>query len=240
MWVSIEMSLQLRRLPSLFQFVWFKDGAPLAASTRLRTRYDIGTKQVLLQINEVRPHDVGEYTVIATNPAGEDSSVCSLSVVPDKPGVDDRAFVPKEKFRNLDQPQGQGRRPFDIVPGVDMQPFIEPERFLNLKPIPSVTRPEDELNEPKRAPKVIVPLVDCDVEEQMPVIFTTTIDAGVPMATVSNHWSPRPSEEWTRRKNHSLPRDCPLLSDFELTQNSQSPCSFVLVWLVEKWRASAR
>lgn len=157
----------------------------MAASTRLRTRYDIGTKQVLLQINDIRPQDVGEYTVVATNPAGEDSTVCSLSVVPDKPGVDDRAFVPKEKFRDLDQPQGPGRRPFDIVPGVDIQPFIEPERFLNLKPIPSVTKPEDELKEPKRAPKVLVPLVDCDVEEQMPVIFTTTIDAGVPMATVS-------------------------------------------------------
>ncbi|CAF4706986.1 unnamed protein product, partial [Rotaria socialis] len=30
-------------------FVWLKDGAPLPASNRLRTRYDIGTKQVLLQ-----------------------------------------------------------------------------------------------------------------------------------------------------------------------------------------------
>ncbi|CAF4559525.1 unnamed protein product, partial [Rotaria magnacalcarata] len=78
-------------------------------STRLRTRYDIATKQVLLQINDVRPHDIGEYVVIATNPAGEDSSVCSLSVQPDKPGVDDRAFVPEDKFRNLEQ----GRRPLE-------------------------------------------------------------------------------------------------------------------------------
>ena len=133
--------------------MWLKDNQPLAASTRLRTRYDIGTKQVLLQINDVRPQDAGEYRVIATNPAGKDTSVCKLNVVPDRRGV-------------------------------DSEPFIEPERFLNLKPIPSVTKPEDELQEPKRAPKVIVPLVDCNMEEQMPVIFTTTIDAGVPMATV--------------------------------------------------------
>ena len=75
-----------------------------------------------------------------------------------------------------------------VVPdrrGVDNQPFIEPERFLNLRPIPPKMKPEDELKEPKRPPKVIVPLADTDMEEQMPVIFTTTIDAGVPMATVS-------------------------------------------------------
>ena len=109
---------------------------------------------MLLQINDVRPQDVGQYRVIATNPAGKDTTACKLNVVPDRRGV-------------------------------DSQPFIEPERFLNLKPIPLVTKPEDELQEPKRPPKVIVPLVDCDMEEQMPVIFTTTIDAGVPMAAVS-------------------------------------------------------
>jgi hypothetical protein len=165
--------------------VWLKDGAPLAASTRLKTRYDIGTKQVLLQITDVRPQDVGDYMVIATNPAGEDSTVCTLSVVPDKPGVDDRPFMPTDKFRDLDNPQGKGPRPMEIVPGVDMQPFIPPEKFLNLKPIPTGTRPEDEVTEPMRPPRVITPLVDCAMEEQMPVIFTTTIDAGSPMATVS-------------------------------------------------------
>lgn len=139
-----------------------------------------------MQINDIRPQDVGEYRVVAKNPAGEDSTKCSLTVVPDKPGVDDRGFIPNDKFRNLERPEGQGRRPLEIVPGVDIQPFIEPERFSNLKPIPSVPKPEDEVQEPKRPPKVIVPLVDCDMEEQMPIIFVTTIDAGVPMATVSS------------------------------------------------------
>ena len=165
-----------------------KDGTPLTASNRLRTRYDLGTKQVLLQISDVMPHDIGEYTVIATNPAGKDSTTCTLSVVPDRPGVDDRAFVPQDKFKGLEYPQAYGRQPFDIVPGVDTRPFIEPERFLNLKPIPSKEIAEKELKEPKRPPKVIVPLANVDMEEQMPVIFTTNVDAGVPMATVStNH-----------------------------------------------------
>ena len=154
------------------------------ASTRLRTRYDIGTKQVLLQINDVRPQDIGEYLVVATNPAGEDSTVCSLSVVPDRPGVDDRAFVPTDKFRDLEYPQGQGRRPLEIVPGVDVQPFVSPDKFRKLNEIPSSSKPEEEFPEEKRAPRVIQPLSNCELEELMPVLLTTTIDAGVPMATV--------------------------------------------------------
>jgi hypothetical protein len=173
----------------LFQFVWLKDGAPLPASNRLRTRYDIGTKQVLLQINDVRPQDVGEYLVIATNPAGEDSTVGSLSVLPDKRGVDDRAFVPTDKFRNLERPQGQERRPLEIVPGVDVQPFISPDKFRNLDQVSPLTRTQEgKVPEAMRPPRVIVPLSDSDLEELMPVILTTTIDAGVPMATVSIHF----------------------------------------------------
>ena len=171
----------------VFQFVWMKDRTPLAASNRLRTRYDIGTKQVLLQINDVRPQDVGEYLVIATNPAGEDSTVGTLTVSPDKKGVDDRPFLPTEKFRNLERPEGTGKRPLEIVPGVDVQPFISPEKFRKLNAIPSVTKPEQEILEPKRPPRVLVPLTDCALEELMPVLLITTIDAGVPMASVRTH-----------------------------------------------------
>ncbi|CAF1553531.1 unnamed protein product, partial [Rotaria sp. Silwood1] len=127
--------------------------------------------------------DVGEYRVIATNPAGEDSTVASLNVVPDKPGVDDRPFVPQDKFRSLEAPEGKGPRPLEIVPGVDVQPFVPPEKFRKLDHVEPVERPERELQEPKRAPRVIVPLSNCELEELMPVILTTTIDAGVPMAT---------------------------------------------------------
>lgn len=71
------------------------------ASNRLRTRYDIGTKQVLLQISDVRPDDVGEYKVVATNPAGQASTQCKLGIIPDRRGVDDRPMIEPEKFLKL-------------------------------------------------------------------------------------------------------------------------------------------
>ena len=124
---------------------------------------------------------MGDYLVIATNPAGEDSTVCTLSVLPDKPGVDDRAFVPEDKFRDLNNPDAPGKRPIAINPAAD----LSPEKLRALKPIPTGSKPGEEVAEPMRPPRVIVPLVDSVLEEQMPVVFTTTIDAGSPMATVS-------------------------------------------------------
>ena len=143
----------------------------MTASNRLRTRFDVGTNQVLLQINDVRPQDVGQYLVVATNPAGKDSTGASLSVVPEKPGVDDRGFVPEDKFRNLEQPRRPTRRPLQIVPGVDIQPLAGTEEG-------------DMIIEDQRPPRVIVPLSDGVVEETMPVLLTTKIDAGEPFSTV--------------------------------------------------------
>ncbi|CAF4381413.1 unnamed protein product, partial [Rotaria magnacalcarata] len=81
---------------------------------------------------------------------------CSLSVVPDKPGVDDRAFVPEDKFRDLEHPQGKGRRPIAIVPGVDTQPFVSPDKFRNLDHVPTSMKPEEVPIEAMRPPRVIV------------------------------------------------------------------------------------
>ncbi|CAF4355537.1 unnamed protein product, partial [Rotaria sordida] len=92
-------------------------------------------------------------------------------------------FVPQDKFRNLEHPEAKGRRPLEIIPGVDIQPFVPPEKFLKLDHVPPSERPERELAEPKRAPRVISPLTNCELEELMPVLLTTTIDAGVPMAS---------------------------------------------------------
>ncbi|CAF3516722.1 unnamed protein product, partial [Rotaria sp. Silwood2] len=52
--------------------------------------------------------------------------------------------------------------------------------------------------EPKRPPRVIVPLVNCELEELMPVILTTTIDAGVPMATFTWYKNNKPLLEGNR------------------------------------------
>ena len=144
----------------------------MTTSNRLRTRYDVGTNQVLLQINDVRPQDVGQYLVVATNPAGKDSTGGSLSVVPEKPGPDDRGFAPEDKFRTLEQPRRPTRRPLQIVPGVDIQPLAGTEEG-------------DIVTEEQRPPRVIVPLSDGVVEETMPVLLTTKVDAGAPFSTVS-------------------------------------------------------
>ena len=122
----------------------------MLASNRLRTQYDVPTNQVLLQINDVRPQDAGQYEIIATNPAGKETTRSTLTVIPEETS-------PEEE---------EEKRPMKIVPGVDVQPTKE---------APGA----------KRAPKVVVPLKDTTVEELMPVIFSTTIDAGAPMATVS-------------------------------------------------------
>lgn len=53
-------------------------------SNRLRTRYNPATQEVVLQIKDVTPEDIGEYLVVATNPAGQDTTVGKLNVVPGK------------------------------------------------------------------------------------------------------------------------------------------------------------
>ena len=127
-------------------------------SNRLRTRFDKDTNQVLLQIDDVRPVDAGQYLVAATNPAGKDSTAGSLTVIPDKGGDEEQAVVPSTR-----RPEAQERRPVEILPSPDQ---------LN------------KTSQEKRPPRVMVPLKDVDVEEQMPVIFTTKIDAGEPTSKV--------------------------------------------------------
>lgn len=154
-------------------------------SPRLRTRYDAPAKQVLLQIEDVRPEDVGQYLVVATNPAGEDSTVGSVGLIPEKPADEDQGVVPPGKLRNTGSPDDKGKRPLDIKPGSPGQPVPTPAELRKLRPIPATEQPEEETPEAMRPPKVIVPLSDVVIEELMPIVLVTTIDAGVPMATVS-------------------------------------------------------
>ena len=135
----------------------------MTASNRLRPRYDVATNEVLLQISDVRPEDVGQYLVVATNPAGKDQTAAKLSILPVK-GINGRAFVLKDKFLNLERPEEEAKVPLEIKPST----------------IPE----EQKVPEEKRPPRVLVPLSDSVVEELMPVILTTKIDAGVPKALV--------------------------------------------------------
>ena len=163
-------------------------------SPRHRTRYDAPTKQVFLQIDEVRPEDVGPYRVLATNPAGEDSTTGSVGLLPEKPGPEDQAVVPPGKLRNKPGPDDKGKRPIKIVPGSPGQPVPTPAELRKLKPVPPVTKPEEALApEVMRPPKVIVPLKDTVLDELMPVLLIATIDAGIPLASVRCFVSPSES-----------------------------------------------
>lgn len=153
-------------------------------SPRHRTRYDAPTKQVFLQIADVRPEDVGQYRVVATNPAGEDSTTGSVSLLPDQTAPADEATVPPGTLRNKPKPEDKGKRPIKIVPGSADQPVPTPEELRKLKPIPIEEQPGEEKPEANRPPKVIVPLADVVIDETLPIVLTSTIDAGVPMASV--------------------------------------------------------
>ena len=110
----------------------------------------------------MQPEDVGQYLVLATNPAGQDSTAGKVNLIPEKTGEDTSDRVPT----GLGQPQGKTPRPLKVVPGLDYQP-------------------ESATPEQNRPPRVIVPLKDGDVKETLPALLTTTIDAGSPTATVS-------------------------------------------------------
>ena len=145
-------------------------------SNRLRTRYNPDTQQVLLQIDDVRPEDVGQYVVVAANPAGKDQTAGSLNVVPEQPSIDDRPNVPGQGVK---RPREQEKRPLEVIPTPDQ-----------LKQVPPFARTEEGVVQDEvRPPRVLAPLKDSSVEESMPVILTTKIDAGSPMGTVRFQFS---------------------------------------------------
>ncbi len=60
-----------------------------------------------------------------------------------------------------------------------------------MKQVPPFARTEEGVvQEEVRPPRVLVPLKDSNVEESMPVILTTKIDAGSPMGTVRFQFYP--------------------------------------------------
>jgi len=164
-------------------FAWYKDNQPLQPSNKIRTRYNPDTKQVLLQIDNVQPEDVGEYLVVATNPAGQDQTAGALGLLPGPPGDEGKGKVPSGKSPRK-QPEGTRKRPLTLRPPNPGELPTTPDKLRKLNPIPPTTKPDQpEVPEVKRPPRVIVPLADCVIEELMPVVLTSTIDAGVPMAT---------------------------------------------------------
>ena len=108
---------------------WFKDNKPLPASNRLLTNYNLNSGLVYLKIADAQMGDVGYYTAIAENKAGQDQTFCSLQIN-EQPGIDCTPMVNPDAFKYLEQnsadrgPRNDGeqlRPPKVVVPLSNVQ-----------------------------------------------------------------------------------------------------------------------
>jgi hypothetical protein len=125
----------------------------------------------------------GTYTVIAENSkTGERIETSApLTVRGDITSIDRTAFVAPDAFRTLEE--APNLRTAMVESGVDTNSFLTPDILRTLdqtKPRPTDTQ---EKEQPRIAPKVIVPLQSINVNEGQPINFTAKIE-GYPQPTV--------------------------------------------------------
>lgn len=94
------------------KITWFKDSRPLPASTRYTTDFDLNTGVVSLRISDVQMNDVGVYTALAENEAGQDRTSCN-TFIKQMPNIDTTPMVNPDAFRYLEHPNQatSARRP---------------------------------------------------------------------------------------------------------------------------------
>ncbi len=118
-------------------------------ATRFTTNYDLRTDIVILKIDDGRPHDVGNYRVVAENDAGKDETQCNVFVTA-VPDVDETSFINPELFRNLGQKKPNdlpeevtlGKRPWLNVKELKDQTCHEGETVSFVCEIKGYPRPE--------------------------------------------------------------------------------------------------
>jgi hypothetical protein len=169
-------------------------------SNRFQTHYDFPSETLVLEVSDIWPHDSGKiidhitktihlflspgtYTVIAENPkTGEHVKTSApLTVRGDTTSVDQTAFVAPDAFRTLEAPSPL--RTVIVEAGVDTNSFLSPDILRTLdqsKPRPTDTQ---EKEQPRTAPKVIVPLQPINITEGQPINFTAKVE-GNPAPTV--------------------------------------------------------
>ena len=130
----------------ILKFTWYKNSKPLPFANRYETDYNLGNNICTLKINNCLKSDLGDYTVVAENPAGKDQTSCKL-VLNLVPNVDETAYKNPELFKKLDEAP--------IKPEVD----DEAKDRMRYKP-----------------PKVIVPLTDVRLSEGEPFTLECKID----------------------------------------------------------------
>jgi predicted DNA-binding antitoxin AbrB/MazE fold protein len=98
-----------KKLIIFFKISWYKDSHPLPASTRYTTNYDLNTGVVSLRISDAFMNDVGTYTAVAENEAGQDTTSCQAAIK-QMPNIDTTPMVNPDAFKYLEQPQPQSAR----------------------------------------------------------------------------------------------------------------------------------
>ncbi|XP_055338080.1 LOW QUALITY PROTEIN: titin-like [Paramacrobiotus metropolitanus] len=112
---------------STLEIMWFKNGQPLHASSRMKTLSDFGF--IVLEINGIQTEDSGQYVCIARNKFGEDRVTFTIQCS-GKRGVmmDTQHPESLEKIRRLEEPEGRD------VPQVPDKPKVQPKILNPLQP----------------------------------------------------------------------------------------------------------
>lgn len=186
-----------RTILSSFQFTWFKDDAPLVASSRFTTFYDIPSKLIVLQIADARPNDTGVYTVRADNKAGEVTTSAPLDVA-SLPSIRDQSFIPTDKFRQLEQPNHP--RFIEDIAGVDDRPLVDLTKLRQLEIKPAKLTEEDKDVEQKK-PTILIPLRNVQAVENQPVVLSAQVD-GKPQPQFTWFKNDQPLPEGNRFRTH--------------------------------------
>ena len=181
---------------SFFQFTWFKDNAPLVASSRFTTYYDIPSKLIVLQVNDARPNDTGVYKVRADNKSGDVETSATVNVS-SLPSVRDQSFIPTDKFARLEQ--GNQPRFIEEVSGVDERPLVDLTKLRQLEIKPQPITEEEKVEQVK--PTIIIPLRNVQAIENQPVVLSAQID-GRPQPQFTWFKNNQPLPEGNRFRTH--------------------------------------
>ena len=84
------------------------------------------------------------------------------------------------------------------VSGVDTRPFVQPERFAPLEHRPVTAGNINNEDQPRRPPKVLIPMNNVRLSEFQPIVLKSIIDAGYPMGKFTWLKDGRPIPESTR------------------------------------------
>jgi hypothetical protein len=145
-------------------------------SNRFQTHYDFPSETLVLEISDIWPHDAGIFTVLAENPkTGERVETSApLTVRSDTTLIDRTAFVPSDAFRTLES--APTLRTALVQPGVDTNSFLTPDVLRTLDQVKPKTTDTEEKEQPRMAPKFIVPLQPIKCSEGQPINFTAKVE----------------------------------------------------------------